>query len=241
MMAATLPGFQLASEIGPSPSEREAFETLLQSQASQLEEFREVGPRQAAGPDLVTLQKIGELLQSNKELQATVENLGKKIEGLENVNNRLERQISDVKGLAKDRIGELLAEIVDIRNGQIVDRKYVNDLTEELGEVQDLINQHAEAINKIHQATKRVQAPTGKKSKARVEQLKEILRCGSKTYKELERLLDISPKEMNRLVAMLDTGDNRQKVLRLRAWNSLTSNVKCFAEEDSKVVELLKI
>ena len=82
--------------------------------------------------------------------------------------------------------------------------------------------------------------PTGKKSKARVEQLKEILKGGSKTYKELERILKISPKEMNRLVSMLDTrsyevffraGDNRQKVLRLR---SLTSNVKCSAEEDSK-------
>ncbi len=188
------------------------------------------------------MQLLSDLGERIKELELLAAKQARQIEEMENVNNRLEQQITDVKGLAKDRISELLAEIVDIRNVQNVDRKYVNDLAEELGEAQELIDQHAEAINKVWQVTKKGRIPTGKKSKARVEQLKEILKGGSKTYKELERILKISPKEMNRLVSMLDTrsyevffraGDNRQKVLRLR---SLTSNVKCSAEGDSKGV-----
>lgn len=246
-MSASL-GFVPASELGPSPSREEDLENLIRVQAAQIERLMEEGPRQAESPGIkpeekqALVQLLSDLGERIKELELLTAKQARQIEDMENVNNRLEQQITDVKGLAKDRISELLAEIVDIRDVQNVDRKYVKDLAEELGEAQELIDQHAEAINKVWQATKKGRMPTGKKSKARVEQLKEILKSGSKTYKELERILKISPKEMNRLVSMLDTrsyeiffraGDNRQKVLRLR---SLTSNVKCFAEEDSKGV-----
>ena len=241
-------GFQPASELGPSPSREEMLEDLVRSQAAQKERLREEGARQAERPGIrpeekqALVQLLSDLGERIKELELLAAKQARQIEEMDNVNNRLEQQITDVKGLAKDRISELLAEIVDIRNAQKVDRKYVNDLVEELGEAQELIDQHADAINKVWQATKKGRMPTGKKSKARVEQLKEILKGGSKTYKELERILKISPKEMNRLVSMLDTrsyevffraGDNRQKVLRLR---SLMSNVKCSEEGDSKGV-----
>jgi len=241
-------GFQPASELGPSPSREEMLEDLVRSQAAQIERLREDEPRQAEIPGIrpeekqALVQLLSDLGERIKELELLAAKQARQIEEMDNVNNRLEQQITDVKGLAKDRISELLAEIVDIRNAQKVDRKYVNDFVEELGEAQELIDQHADAINKVWQATKKGRMPTGKKSKARVEQLKEILKGGAKTYKELERILKISPKEMNRLVSMLDTrsyevffraGDNRQKVLRLR---SLASNVKCSGEGDSKGV-----
>lgn len=241
-------GFQPASELGPSPSREETLEDLVRSQAAQIERLWEDGARQAERPGIraeekqALVQLLSDLGERIKELELLAAKQARQIEEMDNVNNRLEQQITDVKGLAKDRISELLAEIVDIRNAQNVDRKYVNDLVEELGEAQELIDQHADAINKVWQSTKKGRMPTGKKSKARVEQLKEILKGGSKTYKELERILKISPKEMNRLVSMLDTrsyevffraGDNRQKVLRLR---SLMSNVKCSEEGDSKGV-----
>ena len=67
----------------------------------------------------------------------------------------------------------------------------------------------------------------GAKTETRLKKLEEILKeKGSCTYHELERLLKISPKEMNRLVSGLDNreyevftrnGDNRQKVLRKKA------------------------
>ncbi len=198
-------------------------------------------------------QKLTELLNDltaqSKSLSERVNVLARQIDDIGIVKDRSEQRITDVKGLAKDRIDGLHKEIVDIQILQNVDRKHVNDLAEQLAEVQDLINQHAESINKIWQAAKKTRTPTGKKSLARVEKMKEILKSGPKTYKELERLLDISPKEMNRLVTMLDTrsyeiffrsGDDRQKVLRLRAWNasqqskSLTSNVKYSSEGSSK-------
>jgi len=69
-------------------------------------------------------------------------------------------------------------------------------------------------------------APPGSKTAARLEQMRTILTDrGSTTFKEMERLLRISPKEMNRILARADKrsievftreGDRRQKVLRLK-------------------------
>jgi hypothetical protein len=68
--------------------------------------------------------------------------------------------------------------------------------------------------------------PTGAKTLARITKIDEILKArGSTTLQELERILKISPKEMNRLLAKLDMrryevharpGDDREKVLRLK-------------------------
>ena len=68
--------------------------------------------------------------------------------------------------------------------------------------------------------------PKGEKTIARVAKIDEVLKSrGPSTLKELERILKISPKEMNRLLAKLDMrrfelhsrpGDDREKVLRLK-------------------------
>lgn len=74
----------------------------------------------------------------------------------------------------------------------------------------------------------------GAKTEARLKKLEEILKeGGSCSYKELERLLRISPKEMNRLVSGLDNreyevftrnGDERQKVLRKKVQINAVNN-----------------
>ena len=66
----------------------------------------------------------------------------------------------------------------------------------------------------------------GEKTIARVAKIDEVLKSrGPTTLKELEHILKISPKEMNRLLAKLDMrrfelhsrpGDDREKVLRLK-------------------------
>jgi DNA repair exonuclease SbcCD ATPase subunit len=179
------------------------------------------------------LQVISDLGEKNKELEARILTLEKSIVDIKNVNDQTNERIADVKCLAKDRISELYKEIVDIRDKKTVDKETVNEMRKDLDEALDLIDQHAEAINKVWKATKKAPVPTGKKTLARIEKLKEILRRGPKTYKELERLLGISPKEMNRLVSRLDSrsyeifyraGDDRQKVLRLRAWSAHPQN-----------------
>ena len=68
--------------------------------------------------------------------------------------------------------------------------------------------------------------PKGEKTIARVAKIDEVLKSrGPTTLKEMERILKISPKEMNRLLAKLDMrryelhsrpGDDREKVLRLK-------------------------
>ena len=76
----------------------------------------------------------------------------------------------------------------------------------------------------------RAPAP-GTKTEARIKALREILKQrGSTTYKELERILGISPREMLRLTKKLDMrqyeifrrqGDAREKVIRLRVQISI--------------------
>ncbi len=69
--------------------------------------------------------------------------------------------------------------------------------------------------------------PPGNKTTARIAHIKTILKDrGATTFKELCRILDISAREMSRIVKRLDMrfyeitrrpGDARQKVLRLRS------------------------
>jgi len=69
--------------------------------------------------------------------------------------------------------------------------------------------------------------PTGTKTLARLKGLREILKQrGPTTFKEMERLLKVSPREMLRLTKKLDNrqyeifrreGDIREKVIRLRS------------------------
>ena len=68
--------------------------------------------------------------------------------------------------------------------------------------------------------------PRGEKTIARIAKIDEVLKSrGATTLKEMGRILKISSKEMNRLLAKLDMrryelhyrpGDNREKVLRLK-------------------------
>jgi hypothetical protein len=69
-------------------------------------------------------------------------------------------------------------------------------------------------------------APRGEKTIARIAKIEEVLKSrGPTTLKQLEHILKISPKEMNRLLVKLDMrryelharpGDAREKVIRLK-------------------------
>ena len=90
-------------------------------------------------------------------------------------------------------------EVEQIRRERIIDNnRWLEDMIE-------LSKDHAGAINKVLQLSKKqvVSAPKGKKSIARLEQLREILKYGPKAFGELERLLKISTKEMNRMIAKI--------------------------------------
>ncbi len=158
---------------------------------------------------------------SIEELRAQVEKLTRQVEYLTKEKEKLKDEL--------DRFRE------SVKEARKLDKDCVNDLATDVDKIIDKINEHADDINKVWQATKKPTQPKGKKTLARIEQVKEILKSGPRTFKDLERLLKISPKEMNRLVSKLDTrcyvifyrsGDERQKVIRLRSLTNEMSNVK---------------
>lgn len=82
-------------------------------------------------------------------------------------------------------------------------------------------------ISALEQQSRTTALPPGNKTTARIAHIKTILKDrGATTFKELCRILDISAREMSRIVKRLDMrffeitrrpGDARQKVLRLRS------------------------
>ena len=79
----------------------------------------------------------------------------------------------------------------------------------------------------LEQQSRTTALPPVNKTAARIEHIKSILKSrGATSFGELERILNISPREMSRIVKRLDMrffeitrrpGDARQKVLRLRS------------------------
>lgn len=82
-------------------------------------------------------------------------------------------------------------------------------------------------ITSIEEQQPRTAPPTGTKTITRLSRIKAILKSrGATTFKEIERILGIAPREMVRLTKKLDMrfyeitrrpGDAREKVIRLRS------------------------
>jgi hypothetical protein len=91
------------------------------------------------------------------------------------------------------------------------------------------INEHAGAINTLWQTINTPPLPRGKKTMARIEDLKRILKArgGSQTFEVLQDALDLTPSQFSKLVSQLDKrsfevnrrpGSKRgEKVLNLRS------------------------
>lgn len=91
------------------------------------------------------------------------------------------------------------------------------------------IGDHANAINKLWQTIQAPSIPRGRKTIARIEDLKKILKGhgGSQTFEALQKALDLTPSQFSKLVGLLDKrcfevsrrpGSKRgEKVLHLRS------------------------
>jgi uncharacterized coiled-coil protein SlyX len=123
----------------------------------------------------------------------------------------------------QDRI-EALEATVARQDGEIAALEATQDTQADNQLIQlRLIGQLREAAQK----TAAPAPPRGEKTLARIAKIDEILKArGPTTLKELERILKISPKEMNRLLTRLDKrryeihsrpGDEREKVIKLKA------------------------
>jgi regulator of replication initiation timing len=68
------------------------------------------------------------------------------------------------------------------------------------------INEHAGAINMLWQTIKTPPSPRGRKTMARIEDLKRILKArgGSQTFEALQDALDLTPSQFSKLISQLD-------------------------------------
>jgi hypothetical protein len=145
--------------------------------------------------------------------------------------SQVETANSFASTLSDPRITSLLTELCQRVEALERENKRQQTRITELENIQDdhtkTINDHAEAINKVWNISKRAVVPKGQKTKQRLEKLDQILKTnGSRTLSQLEVDLKISPQQMSGLIAKLDmrryrlftrVGKGREKVLALRS------------------------
>lgn len=148
--------------------------------------------------------------------------------------------ISQLQGLIREATGPILQELQDLRDEvaqlkedrekdhqKVVALEIQQD--RDFEEFADKINEHSTAINTIWKAVKTTPVPTGKKTTARIDRLKSILKArgGTVSFKELRRELGLKPNQFSALVAKLDkrvfqvitnSRAKDEKALRLRAF-----------------------
>ena len=120
----------------------------------------------------------------------------------------------------KALLTDLLQEIEKLR-ARIIELKIQQD------DQADAINRNAGAINKVWRLTKRSPSvPKGHKTKERLGLERILKSTGGRTLSQLEKNLDISPRQMSHLISKLDMrryddqtrpGKGREKVLKLRS------------------------
>lgn len=92
----------------------------------------------------------------------------------------------------------------------------------------NLIGEDRKRISAFEQQPRAAPIPAGNKTSDRIEKLRSFLkpRGSGATFQEIERLLNIRPNQMTKLVSQLDkrsfeifarSGDRRQRVIRLKA------------------------
>jgi predicted nucleic acid-binding Zn-ribbon protein len=146
----------------------------------------------------------------------------------------LRAEVQDLKATVARQDGEistLRLQIDALEARQDASQRRVATISDVQDEICDKIDEHAEALNTVWKAVKTTPAkaePKGEKTLKRIAKLEAFLKArgSGATFQEVEKILDISPSELTRLIAKLDmrrfevfarAGDGRQKVLRLKA------------------------
>lgn len=118
-MSSALPGFQCASDLGPSQSREKELEELCSRQAEQIERLEglavaSAAPQKAARPEASL--KPGEW----QKLMTVISALGHRIEELERQNARQAREIEDLKKQVKEN-GQEVYDVHEMAKGIIGD------------------------------------------------------------------------------------------------------------------------
>ena len=175
----------------------------------------------------VPVSILDEILSEVRALREQVTLQGEEIQDLK---DQIARQDGELSTL-RQQLTSLEARQECAEERLSTDRQRINSLSDVQDEICDKIDEHAEALNTVWKAVKATPPkaePKGEKTLKRIAKLEEFLKArgSGATFQEVERTLDISPSELTRLITKLDmrryeifarAGDNRQKVIRLKA------------------------
>jgi len=135
--------------------------------------------------------------------------------------------VAEALNTALERVSDMEADIITLRD-EIVDLRALFET--DTSHLAESIAQDRRRISSLEQSrTIPTLAPEvkGERTASRISKLKEYLKArgGGATFQEVERLLNIRPNQMTKLVSQLDkrsfevfarSGDQRQRVIRLK-------------------------
>ena len=222
-MSSSLPSFQLASELPPSPSEREALEDTIRRQAAQLEKIQD-GGQQRAGIRPDELQKLIILLNSFdgriKELERLVEKQSVQIRDLQRSDKDAHNEIDEVRTLSKDAIDKLKVEVAS--SNQFVER-LGNDVCNIACRIKDLAHTEKESeINrKRAEKIREYLAENGTPGKFLDKRTHKLVEGKAVRFELLRSYLDCDKWQLNRALRALfqiHPGEYCKKKLNKTTW-----------------------
>ncbi len=227
-MAAALPAFQPASELGPSPSRESELEALCHRQAEQLELLQDMDIE----PQQPMRQPQGAIIRP-EEKQALIEllsTLGKRVEDLERLTAKQAREIEELRATPKDQseqIGLLRDGIVRLQNEVASCKNLQENHSAVLGKLMDrtcaLENKKKDSEINAERAKKIIEylAENGTPGKFLDKRTRKLIEGRAVRFELLRSYLDIDKWQLNRALRTLlkmHPGEYCKKKLNKTTW-----------------------
>lgn len=212
-MAAALPSFQSAVDLGPSPSENEQLRELCSRQAEQIERLQDL----ATEPQQATSQPQGAIIRP-EEKQALIEllsTLGKRVGDLEKLTAKQAKKIEDLEKKNKD----LDKEIYEVRQ---MARTIIQDACKRITAIEDRDKPENSETNQIRaKKIKTYLAENGTPGKFLDKRTMKLIEGRAVRFELLRSYLEIDKWQLNRALRTLikmHPGEYCKKKLNKTTW-----------------------
>jgi small-conductance mechanosensitive channel len=199
-MSVALPAFQLASEMGPSPSREAELEELCHRQAARLEEMQDLleSPNLPQKPPAAPITKPDEKDAQIRALDERVKEQVKQIDELLNIT----KEQSEQMGLLRDGIVRLQNEVASCLQSQ---GRQAEDLARGLQRIRALENpeKDSETNNKRAAKIKEYLAENGTPGKFLDKRTMKLIEGRAVRFELLRSYLEIDKWQLNRALQSL--------------------------------------